>query len=82
MMKKNTKNEMHMTSEQHSVYEMVRVDEESGMNIIYGYSDPNDLRMSADDMEPITVSRKVTHRRGKRRTKEQAESVCFLEPVQ
>lgn len=75
--KKNTMSEMHMTSEQNSVYEMVRVDEEAGMNIIYGYSDPNDLRTSADDMEPITVSRKVTHRRG-RKTNKRAGRVSML----
>ncbi|MDP9699616.1 cell wall hydrolase [Paenibacillus polysaccharolyticus] len=75
--KKNTMSEMHMTSEQNSVYEMVRVDEEVGMNIIYGYSDPNDLRTSADDMKPITVSRKVTHRRG-RKTNKRAGRVSML----
>ncbi|MGF6352853.1 spore cortex-lytic enzyme [Paenibacillus sp. 4624] len=122
--KKNTMSEMHMTSEQHSVYEMVRVDEEAGIREVHnsyngnvkvsemerayggwsvidltpakerqdvyelkmtsaiGISDKeakleingrkvelHDQRPSAEDMEPITVSRKVTHRRGRKNGK-------------
>ncbi|MGP3784610.1 hypothetical protein [Paenibacillus sp. 1A_MP2] len=39
-----------------------------------------DLHTSTDHMGPITVSRKVTHRRGKRLAKGQDESVCFSVP--
>lgn len=40
-----------------------------------------ELSKIAGNMEPITVSRAVTHRRGKRLAKEQDESVYYSVPL-
>jgi spore cortex-lytic enzyme len=117
MNEKNKMNEKQMMSGQNSVYELIRVIENVGMNVMYSYNgndrmseingrydvidltpiremkemnqmkmtsyiysldeefrldsgderlDLHDLHTSTDHMEPINVSRKVTHRRGRK----------------
>ncbi|WP_260989831.1 cell wall hydrolase [Paenibacillus xylanexedens] len=70
-------NEKHMANEEHSVYEMVRIDDAAGVNVIYGYTESiKESGMHSGytgsdviELAPITVSRKVTHRRGRKTNK-------------